>query len=95
MATPSGLYYDPATPSAFSNLQKLRAAAAFSWKVHKNTDAVRAWLKKQNTYTFHRPARKHFARNPYTATNVLDVWECDLLDVQTYAKFNDNHRYIL
>ena len=28
-------------------------------------------------------------------TNVIDVWECDLLDVQTYAKYSDNHRYIL
>jgi len=25
----------------------------------------------------------------------MDVYECDLLDVQAYAKYNDNHRYIL
>jgi len=25
----------------------------------------------------------------------MDVWECDLLDVQAYAKYNDNYRYIL
>ena len=28
-------------------------------------------------------------------TNVMDVWECDLLDVQSYAKYNDNFKYIL
>jgi len=28
-------------------------------------------------------------------TNVRDVWECDLLDVQSYAKYIDNFRYIL
>ena len=28
-------------------------------------------------------------------TNVGDVWECDLLDVQSYAKYNDSIRYIL
>jgi len=39
--------------------------------------------------------RKHFARNPYIVANVMDVWECDLLDVQAYAKYNDNHRHIL
>ena len=41
------------------------------------------------------PVRKRFARNPYTVTNVGDVWECDLLDVHFYAKYNDNYRYIL
>lgn len=25
----------------------------------------------------------------------MNVWECDLLDVQAYAKFNENHIYIL
>jgi len=25
----------------------------------------------------------------------MHVWECDLLDVQAYAKYNDNYRYIL
>jgi len=25
----------------------------------------------------------------------MDVWECDLLDIQVYAKYNGNHRYIL
>jgi len=27
--------------------------------------------------------------NPYTVTNLIDVWECDL------AKYNDMHKYIL
>jgi len=25
----------------------------------------------------------------------MDVWECDLLDVQAYAKYNDTYKYIL
>jgi len=43
---------------------------------------------------FHRPMRQRFASNPYTVTNVKDVWECDLLDVQTYAKYKANYGYI-
>ena len=35
------------------------------------------------------------AHNPYTVTNVMDAWECDSLDVQSYAKYIDNFRYIL
>ena len=25
----------------------------------------------------------------------MDVWECDLIDVQALSKFNDNHKYLL
>ena len=39
--------------------------------------------------------RKLFARNPYNVTNVRAVWVCDLLDGESYAKYNDNFRYIL
>jgi len=39
--------------------------------------------------------RKLFALNPYTVTNVGDVWEGDLLDVESYAKYNDYFKYIL
>jgi len=39
--------------------------------------------------------KKPFPHKPYTVTNVMNMWECDLLDVQAYAKYNNNHRYIL
>ena len=61
----------------------------------KSVDAMRAWLEKQEAYTLQRPMRKNFAGNPYAVTNMMDVWEFDLLDVQSYAKYNDNYRYIL
>ena len=25
----------------------------------------------------------------------MDVWECDLIDVQALGKLNDNHNYLL
>ena len=37
--------------------------------------------------------RKRFARNPNTVTNVRDVWQCDLLDVESYVKYNDKFSY--
>ena len=43
---------------------------------------------------YQRPVRNRFARNPYTVDNVPDVWECDLLDLQSLGKYNDMHRYI-
>ena len=78
------LYYDPARPSAFSTFTKVAAAVG-----KNNKSDVRAWLEKQDAYTLHRPVRKRFARNPYSVNNVMDVWECDLLDVHPLTKYSD------
>ena len=86
-ATTSSLYYDTAKPSGFSTLLKLQAAVVGRKGTPQSVGAIRAWLEEQDAYTLHRPVRKRFARNSYTVTNVTDVWECDLLDVQAYAKY--------
>jgi len=36
-----------------------------------------------------------FARSPYPVSNVIDVWECDLMNIPAYGKYKDKHRYIL
>ena len=69
------LYNNPAKPSAFSTVDKLTGALS-----KKNKSEVRAWLEQQESYTTHRPVRKRFLRNPYTGSNIMDVWECQLLD---------------
>ena len=79
------LYYDLRPPAWYSTLGKLRRAAKQTG-VKKHTASKRkAWLEKQDSYTLHRPVRKHFPRNPCTVNNVMDVWECDLEDVQQSA----------
>jgi hypothetical protein len=45
--------------------------------------------------TLHKPVRKRFHRNPYSVNNVMDVWEADLLDVQTLSTYNDNYKFLL
>jgi len=86
----AALYYNPEKSTAFSTLDKLTAALP-----KKNKSDVKAWLQYQDAYTMHRPVRKRFSRNPYTVSNLMDVWECDILDMQSLAKYNDTYRYIL
>jgi len=43
----------------------------------------------------HKPVRKRFVRKPYIMSNLMEVWECDLLDIRSLVKYNDMHRYIL
>jgi transposase InsO family protein len=56
---------------------------------------IEDWLLKQDAYTMHRPVRKRFPRNPYSVDNIMDVWDCDLVDAQSLAKYNDGYRYLL
>jgi len=98
MASISDLYYDEGTPAGFSTLRKLRAVeVAESKKKGKpqSVAATQAWLEERDAYTLHRSVSERFARNPYTVTNVGDVWECDLLDLQSYAKYSNIFWYII
>ena len=94
------LYSDPAAPSIFSSLHKLREAVRHApgkqkKSKRKTPGQIKAWLERQDAYTMHRPVRKRFPRNPYTINNIDDVWEIVILDLPSVKKYNDNHRYVL
>jgi len=63
--------------------------------INNSVEFIRVWLEKQDAYTLHRPVRKCFVRKPYTVTNVLVVWDCNLLDIKVHAKCNVNFKNIL
>ena len=87
------LYYDPSGETAFSTYgQIIRKAKTLQVAV---PSAVKPWLEQQDAYTLHKPVRKRFPRNPNTVSNILDLSEADLVDVQSLAKHNDGHRYLL
>jgi hypothetical protein len=85
------LFYAPERSSGFSSLGKLVADSPRGTRRAEE----QTWLLKQDTYTLHRPVRKRFLRNPYNVTNILDVWECDLIDIQNFSIYNDKNRYLL
>jgi len=87
----SRLYYGPRRPTAFSTLRKLGVALK---KNNNKLDDIRDWLDKQDSYTLHRPIGKRFARNPNTVNNVMDIRECDLVEVRALGKLKDNYKYI-
>ena len=83
------VYYDPKHAAGFGSVKKLVKASK-----HKKRD-VEEWSAGQNTYTLHKPERKRFPRNPYTETNIDDVWEMDLADLSSLSKYNDRYKYLL
>jgi hypothetical protein len=90
------LFYDVSKPTAFSTLANLQAAMERQAEGKSVPLAkTRSWLERQDAYTLHKTVRKHFPRNLYVVSNVMDVWEAELLDVQNVSKFNDNYKYLL
>ena len=90
MAAARRLYYTPSLPSAFGSFAKLRSAVP-----SPSRQSVYDWLLQQDAFTKHRPLRRHFPRNPYNVTNMMDVWECDLMDMRSLSKYNDRYKYLL
>jgi hypothetical protein len=43
----------------------------------------------------HKPARRHFRKRRVMVRGIDAVWAVDLIDMQHYAKDNDNYRFIL
>jgi transposase InsO family protein len=81
------VYFDPKHPARFGSVAKLVKAT-------KNMKSdVEEWLSSLNTYILHKPVKKKFPRNPYTVTNIDDVWEMDLSDLSSLSKYK--YRYLL
>ena len=89
------LFNDNRKTSAFSTLAKLEAAIKQTEGKSVPLAKTRAWLEIQDAYTLNKPVRKHFPRNHHVVSNVMEVWESDLLDVQNISKVNDNYRHLL
>jgi len=73
------LYFDCERPTGFSTLITLHPAGR---GIGKTAGELRAWPEVQDAYTLHRPVRTRFPRNPYTVNNIMEVRECDLVEVQ-------------
>jgi hypothetical protein len=82
------VYYDPSHPDSFESVAKLVKAS----KDNKRRN-IEEWLSGQDTYTLHKPVRKRVPCNPYTVTNIDDVWEMDLADLTNLAKYNNKYKY--
>jgi len=82
-------YYDLDEPTSYGSVDRLAKRAGAS------KDKTLDWLKSQDVYTLHRPVRRKFRRRRVYAKHVNDVIQADLIDLQSFAKYNDGHRYAL
>jgi len=80
---PDKVHYNPKHPGGFGSVAKLVKAS------NNKKRCVEEWLSCQSKYTLHKPVRKNFPLNPYTVTNIDDVWDMDLADLRSLYKYNN------
>lgn len=81
------VYYDPKT--GYTGINELAR------KTKIKPDKVKAFLHQQDVYTLHKPIRKRFPRRKVFVTDIDEQWQADLVDMQEFAKFNENFKHLL
>ena len=90
----SKLFYDPNHSVGYTGILPLyKAAKNISKKI--KLDDVKRWLRKQQTYTLHKPIRRKFYRRKTVAAGIDYQWQADLADMSSTSKFNDKYRFLL
>lgn len=85
-------YYQSRNPTAFGGARSLRKKYA---KTPKERQITTEWLRAQDTYTLHKPAKTKFVRRPTIVAGMGEQLQADLLDVSKYAEENQGVTFLL
>jgi len=88
------IYLNPKDSGSYGGVERL-LQSALNKKLKVNRERVVKFLKTQDPYTLHKPARKHFSRNITVVGGIDQQWQADLADLQDLTKENDGYRYLL
>ena len=79
------LYFDPRQPGSFGGLPAAERL---------NVD-VKSWLIRQDAYRLDKPIRHRFRRRQTFTTGIHDLWQTDLVDMQSLSNHNDGVKFLL
>jgi hypothetical protein len=91
----SSIYYNLKRSGGFGGVEHLYKDVRKEVKFAISRKQIKEWLMKQDTYTLHKPMRRHFKRNSVIMGGIDQQWQMDLTDMQSMQKFNDGYRYLL
>ena len=89
------IYHDPKDPGSLGGVIRLLNSALERNVAGVNTKTVQKFLQGEQAYTLHKPAKRHYKRNPTYVSGIDAQWQIDLADMQALARQNDGYRYIL
>ena len=91
----SKIYHDPKNPGSLNGVERLLQRARQLHVPGVMRKSVQEYLRSEQAYTLHKPARHRFNRNHIYVSRIDAQWETDLADMQGIAKQNDKMRYFL
>ena len=91
----SQIYYNLQEAGSFSGIDALLRAAKEQGLKKIKRKQVQNWLKQQEVYTLHKPARRQFQRNRVIVGGKDDQFQVDLVDLSSLSKYNDGYTFLL
>ncbi len=90
------IYYDPKHPAGFGSVQDLYKLVKNEKPLLKVTiPKIKEWLRRQDTYTLHKPVRRKFPRNKIMVFGMDSQFESDLVDMSSVAHLNRGYKFLL
>jgi len=89
------IYHDPEDPGSLGGVDRLLQRARKLKVSGVNRAMVKQFLRGEQAYSLHKPARRHYKRNPIYVAGIDAQWQADLADMQTLARQNNGMRYLL
>lgn len=83
------VYYNPTAPGSYGGVKPLSRYGGV------RVSNAKQWLLSQDAYTLHKPVRHRFPRRKTYSKGINDLFQADLVDMQSLSKFNDGYRFIL
>lgn len=56
---------------------------------------IKKFLAKKETYSIHKPARRHCPRNRVIVEGLNSMWDGDLASMENVSKYDDGIKYLL
>ena len=91
----SKIYQDPKDPGSLGGVERLRQRTRQLHVPGVTRQTVLEYLKSEQAYTLHKPARRRFTRNHTYVAGINAQWQADLADMQGIARQNGGMRYFL
>ena len=84
----ASIYLDPTHPASFSGLDAVYRAVKEEGESEISRKQVQDWLRQQEVYTLHKPARRLYKRSRVIVPGIDAQFQADLCDVQNLSRYS-------
>ena len=89
------IYHDPKDPGSLGGVERLLRQASKLHVPGVTQKSVQEYIRSEQAYTLHKPARRRFTRNHTYVAGIDAQWQADISDMQGIARQNGWMRYLL